>query len=342
MAPIVSAAALLFLLAGASQASPITEQEPNLVPPSRRLRRPPPPPSSLPAVAPAAEAEARIIGGSEVRDSSSWPYVAGLMYGDWSDGPGCGGVLIAPRVLLTAAHCLGKRRAAWPDRAVVGATEWARPDRSPGGARVRLDPDRASVHPSYDRRWFTNDLAVFGLDGPVGTAYARVNSDPAVPRGGDRVRTAGFGDTTCGNGKWPDRLREVGLNYVPQSSCRRAGYGNGLTADMMCAYNWDSRGEYVWEDACSGDSGGPLVAPDGSLVGLVSWGIDDYNPGVYARVSYNYGWIRDQVCLFSDGDAPAYFGCGPGGGPGAGGGGGGGGGATPTVPGASGGGGLHL
>ena len=85
-------------------------------------------------------------------------------------------------------------------------------------------------------------------------------------------------------------------------------YHNEITENMMCAKD-DS------EDACQGDSGGPLVirqsSGDDLQVGVVSWGIScahkDF-PGVYARVSSQYDWIRQNVCEGSS-DPPAYFEC---------------------------------
>ena len=77
----------------------------------------------------------------------------------------------------------------------------------------------------------------------------------------------------------------------------------------MCAENIEEK------DSCQGDSGGPLVIRSDSgdmQVGVVSWGIgcahDDF-PGVYARLSSVYDWIRKNVCEGSS-DPPASFECG--------------------------------
>jgi hypothetical protein len=66
----------------------------------------------------------------------------------------------------------------------------------------------------------------------------------------------------------------------------------------------------------TGDSGGPLILKgdsddksDDVQVGLTSWGWDcGQQPGVYARVSEGYEWIRDQVCRISD-NPPERFNC---------------------------------
>merc|ERR1712127_922218 len=87
----------------------------------------------------------------------------------------------------------------------------------------------------------------------------------------------------------------------------QADYHNQITENMVCARD-------NGEDSCQGDSGGPLVIRQSSgdlQVGVVSWGIscahEDF-PGVYARISAQYDWIRQNVCEGSS-DPPAYFDC---------------------------------
>lgn len=68
-----------------------------------------------------------------------------------------------------------------------------------------------------------------------------------------------------------------------------------VTERMVCAAV-DGGGK----DACQGDSGGPLTAGDGTLVGIVSWGLgcgQDGYPGVYTDVSNLREWIRDNTGL---------------------------------------------
>ena len=101
----------------------------------------------------------------------------------------------------------------------------------------------------------------------------------------------------------------------PNEECDKSdgefgSYEGQITSNMLCA-----REEGGGEDSCQGDSGGPLVikganASEDVQVGVVSWGIGcaskDY-PGVYARVSAQYDWIKGEVCKGSK-NPPSSFG----------------------------------
>jgi len=121
-----------------------------------------------------------------------------------------------------------------------------------------------------------------------------------------------------------DELQEVELYTISNQDCddsegringSKDDYHDQITSSMLCAEHPKQK------DACQGDSGGPLIKKSGSgdnedfeLVGVVSWGVgcaqDDF-PGVYARVSAEYDWIKKEVCSRSS-DPPANFACGSG------------------------------
>ena len=281
--------------AGATAAANGPADGEDLVQPSRQLRR-------LRMAVPAP----RIVGGTEVVDPNKWPSIAAIFEGGYG-GPSfmCGGILIAPRVLLTAGHCT--QQGANPDRALVGGLD-RRPGQSPDATQVTLSKRNLRVHPGYrtiKREGVDeNDLAVYKLDEPISGPYARVNPDQNVPSEGTKLEAAGWGSTKDGRGNSPKILREVSLNYVTQTRCVNVFGSRALRDDMLCAMD-------TGRDACSGDSGGPLMEGD-TLVGITSWGekCGGGSPGVYSRVSYNYQWIREQVCDISRGDeAPAEFRC---------------------------------
>lgn len=179
-----------------------------------------------------------------------------------------------------------------------------------------------SVHPQFDgevccgrtdNNWFYGvkyDFMLLKLSGESNTPPIRLNKSSTRPRIGEDLYVIGFGDIDRGyNYEEPDKLQEVTVTYMSNEQCvANSIYPSELlNAASMCAADYR-------EDACSGDSGGPLIAKGSSdaddvLMGVVSWGWDcAVEPGVYARVSYGYSWIRSEVCRLSS-NPPSSFLC---------------------------------
>ena len=109
-------------------------------------------------------------------------------------------------------------------------------------------------------------------------------------------------------------LREVNVEVISNSQCKKAYGASRITENMLCA---NAAGGQGGKGTCQGDSGGPLVSSgtgDGvspgqnyDLVGVVSWGFgcaDKDYPGVYAR--WGVGLTRDHAnSHFHQGDRPA-------------------------------------
>ena len=104
------------------------------------------------------------------------------------------------------------------------------------------------------------------------------------------------------SGSVPEQLLDTTVEAFSDDACL-AVYGTlqagGVDPDyMFCAGVPDVGGR----DSCQGDSGGPIVKREDNvhiLTGIVSWGIgcaEPGYPGVYARVSAAYDWIRSVVC----------------------------------------------
>ena len=190
----------------------------------------------------------RIIGGDIVQDPNPYPWVTSLTFGCENGGGRalCAGSVIAPGVILTAAHC-------WDFDCIE------RGDRMEGVATVGLDnqnPDEAlalkswSGHPGYNPDNFENDIALWFLDGEFETIdeYARLPDDDVDV---DTVVTAaGWGVTE--NGGTSQQLRDVELEIQPSEFCSAIFVYDEDT--QICA-GVDGGEE---KDTCNGDSGGPL------------------------------------------------------------------------------------
>ena len=86
-------------------------------------------------------------------DANEWPWMVSLRAG----GHMCGGSIISPTTVVTAAHCLEGMRAG--DLAVRAGT------RQVDGAGQRLDVDRIIRHPGYNPDTVENDIALLRLEG---------------------------------------------------------------------------------------------------------------------------------------------------------------------------------
>ncbi|KAL7542236.1 hypothetical protein ACHAXR_011608 [Thalassiosira sp. AJA248-18] len=249
----------------------------------------------------------RIIGGNIVSNSNKFQYHVSLQD---RIGHFCGGSLIAPDCILSAAHCAGGSYDVVLGKHNLNAS---------GGHVIGMK--REYVHPKYNSKTTDNDFMVVCMDKPVnnGVKLVKLNSDKNYPQVKQKVTVVGFGDTNKSDyvSDLASKLNEVQVEMISNDDCDDSSgtiggwydsYKGQITSNMMCAADTD-------KDACQGDSGGPLcvLGSDGEdvQVGVVSWGIGcasrDF-PGVYARVSSAYDFIRDTVCDNSV-DPPDSFNC---------------------------------
>jgi secreted trypsin-like serine protease len=223
--------------------------------------------------------EPRIVGGTPVAEGK-YPFLADLEIEGANGRTGqCGGSLIDPDSVLTAAHCIvnAQRVGLTVGRTVVSQNQ----------GQIRLASD-ALIDPSYNgQRNAAYDAAVLKLNRavtgikPIRLATAKQNK---LETPGRLLTVAGWGTTSEG-GNTSVRMREVSLPVVSDSTARQVYSSSEYFPSLMVA-----TGGEKGKDACQGDSGGPLFnpGPTSTQVGIVSFGRGCARagfPGVYTEVN---------------------------------------------------------
>ncbi|XP_031632949.1 phenoloxidase-activating factor 2-like [Contarinia nasturtii] len=216
----------------------------------------------------------------------------------------CGGSLIEPGVVLTAAHCVHKIS---PKFLRVRAGEWDTQTRN----EIFQHQDRTVadyvIHPDFNSQNMHNDVALLFLTQPFELA-PHINTI-CLPNSGDvfdhaRCFASGWGKDLFGkDGKYQVILKRVEVPIVPHYPCQqklrqtKVGTYFRLNRTFVCA------GGEGHGDTCKGDGGSPLACPvsNGRFVqtGIVSWGIGCNNttPGVYVNVAKFRQWIDEQLVM---------------------------------------------
>ncbi|XP_040886209.1 ovochymase-1 [Toxotes jaculatrix] len=236
---------------------------------------------------PEQEMESRIIGGQEAW-AHSWPWQVSLRV---ASTPACGGAIIGPLWVISAAHCFIRYNKASLWTVLAGKHDLDNPD----------EPEQQLVgvsviitHYGYNAQTKERDMALLKLQQPlVFNLFVRPIDIWMTPLPLFRKCSITGWGSTRENGPRVNRLQEVNVTILPPDVCNQYYLGR-IRSSMFCAGK-DGGGA----DACQGDSGGPLSCFTGSryeLAGLVSWGVGcgrARRPGVYTRIQTHTQWMYD-------------------------------------------------
>jgi secreted trypsin-like serine protease len=252
---------------------------------------------ALPAAAPA------VVGGGPATPGLH-PHMAALQ----QDGRFiCGGSLVAPDIVLTAAHCVAGGKDGAPTPAGRLSLLLGTYDRSRPQTGETIAVTQVMRHESFgDPEAFSHDVALLRLSRAAtkATPIAIVTpAERALWAPGAETIVTGWGTAAPFDligATVRDDLQEVGVPIVADRTCAATNFEPRFEPKtLVCAGNLQGA-----EDACQGDSGGPLTAPGAAggrvLVGVVSSGLGCGLPtqyGQYARIGDAplQDWLRARL-----------------------------------------------
>uniref|UniRef100_A0A2P2HXU6 limulus clotting factor C n=2 Tax=Hirondellea gigas TaxID=1518452 RepID=A0A2P2HXU6_9CRUS len=316
-APLLPPVEVVTLPPYVSSTEPVTTHEPTTIPPPWTTT-----PTSWPWLSPDSSVEVcgkarfgpenrssrrglKILEGKEALPGS-FPWQVAIL--DDDRDLHCGGTLIAPRWVVTAAHCIKKKL-------FVRLFEHHMMEKD--GFEVEQKVRRIYRHPDFNTSTIDNDIALLRLpalpafpEESTGVVSRGVTSRACLPANaedfppvGTRCMVMGWGKASMVHNYGTDVLMYTRLPIISRKACIKANR-KVITENMFCAGHYKGG-----SDTCSGDSGGPLLCSVSGAPGEETWtmyGVTSFGDGcgnvgkmgVYAKVNNYLQWMSDIMSRY--------------------------------------------
>ncbi|XP_032598940.1 uncharacterized protein LOC6557425 [Drosophila grimshawi] len=234
----------------------------------------------------------KIIGGKTAR-KGAWPWQVAII--NRFKEVFCGGTLIAPFWVLTAAHCVRK---------VLYVRFGEHNLDYEDGTEVQLRVLKSYKHPNFDKRTVDSDVALLSLPKKVNST--RWIGYSCLPRPYQPLpenvhcTVIGWGKRRNSDVVGTSVLHQADVPIIPMGNCSKVYRDYTITKNMFCAGHSQGR-----IDTCAGDSGGPLLCRDTTkanhpwtIFGITSFGdgCGKRNKfGIYVRMPNYVDWVWSVV-----------------------------------------------
>jgi secreted trypsin-like serine protease len=246
-----------------------------------------------------ARAHVAIIGGAAAANAA-FPWLAEIIDARGSEAGQCTGTVVAPRLILTAGHCVENMRTGTLREAsgftvltFAGATATGEPNVSTVSGVIAYEGFKRGVD--------DGDAALLALSAPVGAPAVVLAAGVGQPTAGTAATIVGWGRTSFTQRRPSEALHSAGTAVQASAWCKRHAppfFARG----ELCALDppSDTTG------ACNGDSGGPLltagVSGEPVEVGIavhVYRRCSTRRPTVFTSVSSLAPWLDSWIAAYA-------------------------------------------
>jgi secreted trypsin-like serine protease len=254
------------------------------------------------AAAPNPKATGSVIGGhnAKIAEFPSLAFIEGVQA---TAGYACTGTVVAPRVILTAGHCVEdiESSSIVEPELIAVATGVSNLKKIQGAQISKVE--RVLAYPEFDPTQLHGDAGLLILTAPVTAPPIALatGADAALYEPGDELTVAGWGIDNRNTGHAPNQLQSATVPIEEASRCKegtRRYYPFFDPTRQVCAI--DAPKFHI--TTCHGDSGGPAIATrtDGTPVeiGVTSLGDGSCNPAspaVFTRVDQISSWVQSWI-----------------------------------------------